>query len=104
MTTYKNKFVFNEDTIEAHKYESMKTKYEFVRHECDWDGEEDFKKVLYDFERQVEEAEIRELHDMLDNWEKSELVIQLRMAWRERNLIEKQLIDLKHPRKYDYYI
>ena len=104
MTTYQNKFCFNDDTLEAHKYESMRTKYEFVRYECDWENEEDFKEVLYDFERQVEDLEIKELHDMLDNWEKVDLVIQLRQAWRQKNIIEKQLIDLKHPKKYDYFI
>ena len=104
MTTYEKKFCFNEDTLEAHKYETLQTKYDFVRYECDWDGEEDFNAVLYDFERQVEELEIKELHEMMDSWDKSDLVIQLRQAWREKNYIEKQLIDLKHPRKYDYYI
>ena len=104
MTTTERKFYFDPDTLNAYKYETMKSKYEFIRHECEWGDEEDFKAVLYDFERQVEELEIKELHEMMDSWDKSDLVIQLRQAWREKNLFEQQLLDLKHPRKYDYYI
>ena len=96
MTTTKREFYFNPETLEAHKYETMTAKYKFIRHECDWGDEEDFKAVLNDFERQVEELEIKELHDMLDNWHKADLVIQLRQAWREKNIFEQQILNIKN--------
>jgi len=100
MTTTERQFYFNPETLEAFKYETMTARYKFIRQECDWGDEEDFRAVLKDFERQVEELEIKELHEMLDKWDKADLVIQLRQAWRERNIFEQQLLDLRRPKKY----
>lgn len=99
MTTTDRKFYFDPDTLNAYKYETMTARYKFIRHECDWGDEEDFNAVLNDFERQVEELEIQELHDMLDNWDKTDLVIQLRQAWREKNIFEQQILNIKNTLK-----
>lgn len=96
MTTTDRKFYFDPDTLNAYKYETMTARYKFIRNECGWGDEEDFKAVLNDFERQVEELEIKELHDMLDNWDKTDLVIQLRQAWREKNIFEQQILSIKN--------
>lgn len=95
MTTTKREFYFNPETLEAFKYETMTARYKFIRHECDWGDEEDFKAVLNDFERQVDELEIKELHNMLDNWDKADLVIQLRQAWRMQKVLEQQIVDFR---------
>jgi hypothetical protein len=100
MTTTEREFYFNPETLEAFKYETMTARYKFIRHECEWGDEEDFRAVLKDFERQIEELEIKELHDMLDHWDKADLVIQLRQAWRQKNIFEQQLLDLRRPKKY----
>ena len=96
MTTTEREFYFNPETLDAYKYETMTARYKFIRHECDWGDEEDFKAVLNDFERQVEELEIQELHDMLDNWDRTELVIKLRQAWRMQKVLEQQILDFRN--------
>ena len=54
------KFYFNPETLDAYADASAKEQYDFIRYECDWDGEDDFEDLLADFKLQCEDYWLNE--------------------------------------------
>lgn len=86
---------FTPEVVAKYKYKTTRDKYNFVKGLTKYEDQEDLTENLDKFLELVDKQEETELWEMLDNWDRTELVLKYRYALRTISILEQEVEMIK---------
>lgn len=86
---------FTPEVVAEYKYKTTRDKYNFVKGLTEYKDQEDFTENLDKFLELVDKQEEAELWEMIENWDKAELVLKYRHALRTISVLEQEVKMIK---------
>jgi hypothetical protein len=86
---------FTPEVVAEYKYKTTRDKYNFVKGLIKYKDQDEFTENLDKFLELVDKQEETELWDMVDNWDKAELVLKYRRALRTISVLEQEVEMIK---------